>query len=180
MTTDWDNVAYCVMAILHKIEPQNESYKKFMDPLLEHWITNFTYTPKGLAFASEWGSLRQSTNTAFLALVYSKYLRQTGGDPTKVGSLFHQNLIVLRRLLLPLLSDSAPCQSCAMHLITSSERGNGAMRRTSWRWGFCNRFDVGQHLHVALESSRTSDRKKESIHTTTPVKVPLPMSPMHV
>lgn len=86
LTTDWDNVAYCVMAILHKIEPQNESYKKFMDPLLERWITNFTYTPKGLAFASEWGSLRQSTNTAFLALVYSKYLRQTGGDPTKYGA----------------------------------------------------------------------------------------------
>lgn len=85
-TSDWDNVGFCVMAILHKIEPKNQSYKIFMSRLLERWITDFTYTPKGLSYASQWAPLRQTSNTAFLALVYSKYLRQTGGNPSKYGA----------------------------------------------------------------------------------------------
>ena len=56
-----------------------------MDRLMERWINDFTYTPRGLAYAAEWGSLRQTANTAFVGLVYAKYLKQTGGDPERVS-----------------------------------------------------------------------------------------------
>lgn len=34
-----------------------------------------TYTPGGLAWASEWGSLRFVTNAAMIAVVYSKHIQ---------------------------------------------------------------------------------------------------------
>lgn len=70
---------------MHKIEPSNVRYRQFMDRLMERWINDFTYTPRGLAYAAEWGSLRQTVNTAFVGLVYAKYLKETGGDPERVS-----------------------------------------------------------------------------------------------
>lgn len=52
---------------------------------LEAWITGtdgVTYTPSGLAWGSEWGSLRFVGNAAMIASVYSKAIAGAAGPST--------------------------------------------------------------------------------------------------
>lgn len=85
-TTDWDNVGYAVLAVLYKQYPENKEYKQTMDKLMRKWIDDFTYTPKGLAYARDWGVLRESANTAFIAMVYAKYRAQMGANAAEYGA----------------------------------------------------------------------------------------------
>ena len=50
------------------------AYKPEVQNFLKGWIdgSNVIYTPEGLAWRSEWGSLRYTGNVAFLALLAAK------------------------------------------------------------------------------------------------------------
>ena len=87
------------MAIMQKIEPSNVRYRQFMDRLMESWINDFTYTPRDLAYAAEWGSLRQTANTAFVSLVYAKYLKQTGGDRERVRKAGKNEIMLIYSII---------------------------------------------------------------------------------
>lgn len=74
----WDgktNGAACLLAGL----TGKQEYKNYMEDHLGHWLPggSVAYTPGGLAWLSEWGSLRYAANTAFIAFVYA----DTVGDP---------------------------------------------------------------------------------------------------
>ena len=48
-----------------------------MESVLGSWVTGdgqVQYTPAGLAWAQDWGSLRMTANAAFLAVVYAKQI----------------------------------------------------------------------------------------------------------
>ncbi|MDT8718333.1 glycoside hydrolase family 9 protein [Clostridium sp. 19966] len=76
-TQCWDDVHYGAQLMLAQIT--NKSiYKDSMERYLDYWTTGYNgekvkYTPQGLAWLSDWGSLRYATTTAFLASVYAKW-----------------------------------------------------------------------------------------------------------
>jgi len=67
---DWDNKAAGVGLLLFKLTAEDK-YKTAVTAFLNSWRkeNGFQYTPKGLAFRSEWGSNRYAANVAFLATV---------------------------------------------------------------------------------------------------------------
>jgi hypothetical protein len=82
----WDDVHYGNQILLAKIT-NKPIYKESTERNLDFWTTGYDgnrikYTPKGLAWLSDWGSLRYATATAFLAGVYSEW---SGCTPSKVS-----------------------------------------------------------------------------------------------
>ncbi len=73
-TQSWDNKSYGA-AILLSQETNNVNYRNDVEGWLNYWSdtsgNGITYTPGGEAWLSQWGSLRYSATTAFLAGVYS-------------------------------------------------------------------------------------------------------------
>jgi hypothetical protein len=84
-THSWDNKA-AGTAILLAQETGQARYSKIIENWLDYWTTGnaqgnrVTYTEGGLAWQSQWGSLRLSANTAFLALVYSDSLQPSSSQ----------------------------------------------------------------------------------------------------
>lgn len=81
----WDDVHYGASLLLTKLTNGGSKYKEAIETHLDWWTTGYNgnrikYTPKGLAWLDQWGSLRYATTTAFLACVYSDW---TGSDKTK-------------------------------------------------------------------------------------------------
>lgn len=77
-----------------------------VERFLEAWITGtdgVTYTPAGLAWGSEWGSLRFVGNAAMIAAVYSKSI--AGARPSFViqGTL---KQTLLNQAVIPLHSET--------------------------------------------------------------------------
>jgi len=70
---NWDNVTNGTNLLLYKITGDSQ-YKTKLDQHFKYWQSGITYTTGGLAFLDKWGSLRYSSTTAFLALVYAKEL----------------------------------------------------------------------------------------------------------
>ena len=73
----WDDVHYGAELLLARLT-NKAIYKESIERHLDYWTTGvdgqrITYTPKGLAWLFQWGSLRHSTTTAFLAGIYSKW-----------------------------------------------------------------------------------------------------------
>lgn len=74
----WDDVHIGTAVLLAKATG-NEKYTKVVEKHLDYWTTGtdngekITYTPKGLAWLDQWGSLRYATTTAFVAAVYSSW-----------------------------------------------------------------------------------------------------------
>ena len=57
---------------------------------IEGWIAgtaDITYTPDGLAWSSQWGSLRYTMNAAFIAEVYSAHIAGEAGSPLPLAPL---------------------------------------------------------------------------------------------
>jgi hypothetical protein len=80
----WDDVRYGAILMLAKLT-NKPIYKQSTERHLDWWSVGYNgdkikYTPKGLAFLTEWGSLRYAEATAFLALVYSDW---SGCDASK-------------------------------------------------------------------------------------------------
>ncbi|WP_458008555.1 glycoside hydrolase family 9 protein [Flavobacterium sp. PL002] len=73
-TINWDDKAYGCYALLAKLTG-NSKYYQDIERNLDFWTTGYngdriTYTPGGLAYLQQWGSLRYSSNASFLALYY--------------------------------------------------------------------------------------------------------------
>jgi len=91
-TQSWDDKSYGA-AILLAQETGKPQYRNDVEGWLNHWTDKsgggITYTPGGLAWLSQWGSLRYSANTAFLADIYS----DTVNDPNNRYSDFAEGQI---------------------------------------------------------------------------------------
>ena len=74
----WDDVHIGAAVLLAKITGE-QSYKDEVQKHLDFWSCGtsdgerITYSPKGLAWLDQWGSLRYATTTAFIATVYSRW-----------------------------------------------------------------------------------------------------------
>ncbi|EPR10025.1 glycoside hydrolase family 9 protein [Ruminiclostridium papyrosolvens] len=68
----WDDVSYGA-ALKIAQAGHDESYAAMVEKNLDYWMpgTGIKYTPGGLAWLSQWGSLRYATTAAFLAFVWS-------------------------------------------------------------------------------------------------------------
>jgi endoglucanase len=68
----WDDVSYGAALKLAQIT-KDETYARMVEANLDWWMPNggLTYTPGGLAWLSQWGSLRYATTAAFLAFVWA-------------------------------------------------------------------------------------------------------------
>ncbi|MGA2141314.1 MAG: glycoside hydrolase family 9 protein [Brevinematales bacterium] len=76
-TQCWDDVHYGAQLLLAKITGL-DAYRSSVEANLQYWTTGYggtkiTYTPEGLAWLSQWGSLRYASSEAFLAFVYSDW-----------------------------------------------------------------------------------------------------------
>jgi hypothetical protein len=72
----WDDVHYGAELLIAKETTDSDvksNMKEAIENHLNYWINDITYTPKGLAWLSEWGSLRYATTTAYLAMIYSEW-----------------------------------------------------------------------------------------------------------
>ena len=69
---DWDNMIYMTQILLAQITQKN-IYIDAVEANLDYWLPEggMSYTPGGLAWAGEWGSLRYSANAAFLASIWA-------------------------------------------------------------------------------------------------------------
>lgn len=74
----WDDVHIGAAVMLAKITG-DKAYKDEVQKHLDYWSCGtsdgkkITYTPKGLAWLDQWGSIRYATTTAFIAAVYSRW-----------------------------------------------------------------------------------------------------------
>jgi hypothetical protein len=83
-THSWDDKRYGAAVLLAQTTGKGQ-YRADAERWLDYWsvginggATRITYTPGGLAFLTGWGSLRYSTTTAFLALIYADTVRDVG------------------------------------------------------------------------------------------------------
>lgn len=71
-TQCWDDVSTGANLLLCKLT-DDKKYQENIQANLNYWLNDIEYTPKGLAFADQWGSLRYATTSAFIAKLYSTY-----------------------------------------------------------------------------------------------------------
>ncbi|ONI85024.1 endoglucanase [Saccharothrix sp. ALI-22-I] len=79
-TIAWDDKSYGAYVLLAKLTGETE-YVNDANRWLDYWTTGYNgnrvrYSPGGQAHLDTWGSLRYAANTAFVALVYSDWLRE--------------------------------------------------------------------------------------------------------
>ncbi|MBR1862299.1 MAG: glycoside hydrolase family 9 protein [Lachnospiraceae bacterium] len=72
----WDDVTVGSAMLLSDIT-EDRKYSDFIEQHLDYWTVGnngqkINYSPKGLAWLDNWGSLRYATTTAFVAAVYSE------------------------------------------------------------------------------------------------------------
>lgn len=85
----WDDVHIGAAVMLAKITGE-KTYKDEIQKHLDFWTCGtadgerITYSPEGLAWLDQWGSLRYSTTTAFVATVYSRW----EGCPSDKATLY--------------------------------------------------------------------------------------------
>ena len=79
-THNWDDKSYGAATLLAQATGKSE-YKQDAEEWLDYWSDpsgGIQYTPGGLAWLDQWGSLRYSANTAFIAGVYSDTVNDHG------------------------------------------------------------------------------------------------------
>jgi len=91
-TQAWDDKGYGSYVLLAQLtdDPQ---YQADAERWLDYWSTGYKgervpYTEGGLAQLDTWGATRYAANTAFVALVYSDYLRATDPDHPKITTYY--------------------------------------------------------------------------------------------
>ena len=72
----WDDV-YIGSALLLAQQTEDEKYKQIMEKHLDFWTDGYdgekiSYTPEGLAWLDQWGSLRYAATESFIANLYSE------------------------------------------------------------------------------------------------------------
>jgi hypothetical protein len=86
----WDEKGPGLHVLLSQIDP-DASMKEYYDARASEYFNSYLpgqyrsvpHTPKGLAYIREWGSTRYAANTAYLALIYSKYLASRNSGTLK-------------------------------------------------------------------------------------------------
>jgi endoglucanase len=83
----WDDKIYGCYPLLAKLTGKQKYYDD-IERNLDFWTDGFngekvTYTPGGLAWLIQWGSLRYSSNTAFIALTYQDLPNANAAKKTK-------------------------------------------------------------------------------------------------
>ena len=78
-TLVWDDKKYGSVVLLAALTGKG-IYKQYAEKWLDYWTTGYNgvrvnYSPGGQAFLNQWGSLRYSSNSAFLALWYASVVR---------------------------------------------------------------------------------------------------------
>ncbi|KAK9867945.1 hypothetical protein WJX84_010587 [Apatococcus fuscideae] len=72
---NWDNAIWGTSCLLSALQPGvTTRYSTEIEGFLASWINGnngITVTPKGLAWTTDWGSLRNSANAALIAMIYS-------------------------------------------------------------------------------------------------------------
>ena len=79
-THNWDDKSYGAATLLAQATGKSE-YQQDAEQWLDYWSDpndGIQYTPGGLAWLDQWGSLRYSANTAFIAGVYSDTVNDYG------------------------------------------------------------------------------------------------------
>lgn len=85
-THAWDDKSYGSYVLMATLTDDAE-YRADAERWLDFWTTGYNgnrvnYTPGGLAHLDQWGAARYTSNTAFIALVYSDYLKSADpGNP---------------------------------------------------------------------------------------------------
>jgi hypothetical protein len=92
-THNWDDKSYGSYILLAQLTGQ-PTYRANVERWLNWWTvggtehgadgTRITYSPGGQAWLSQWGSLRYTANTAFLAFIYADWLAANHGDEQKI------------------------------------------------------------------------------------------------
>ena len=90
-TFQYDDKSYGIFVLL-ATETGKEEYQNRAEAWLDYWTVGhqgkkIQYTPGGLAFLAEWGSLPLSANTSFVAFIYSDWL-ETQGEADKSQRYF--------------------------------------------------------------------------------------------
>ncbi len=93
----WDDVMQGGM-LLYAINTGESQWKDQFTKHLEYWTTGYggkqiTYTPDGLPWLFQWGSLRHATTTAFLAYVAADQLYQDDAAKTEKYTKFADNVM---------------------------------------------------------------------------------------
>lgn len=88
-TLVWDDKKYGAVVLLAALTGK-EKYKTYTEKWLDYWSVGYNgqripYSPGGQAHLNEWGSLRYSANTAFLALWYADQVRDQDNRYLNLG-----------------------------------------------------------------------------------------------
>lgn len=83
-TLNWDDKRAGVAVLLARLT-KNPDYRRDAEAILDYWNDGYegrriSYSPGGLAWYANWGALRYTATTAFLALVYSDAVDQKRTD----------------------------------------------------------------------------------------------------
>ncbi len=94
-----------------------------METTLSSWVTGddmVHYSPGGLAWAQDWGSLRMTANAAFLAVVYAKEVARALPPPAPAPSRGCSNAARSQRLgmLCEYVCVQSSCLAGNMHTTT--------------------------------------------------------------
>ena len=88
IVSNWNNMAWAAQLLLARLT-SNPAYVKGTKGFLDSWRLgkHVHYSRKGLAFADDWATLRNSANAALLALVYAKHVGPRAGAPYECWAL---------------------------------------------------------------------------------------------
>lgn len=89
----WDNKAYGSYVLLSQLTG-NSQYQADAERWLDYWSTGYnghriSYTSGGFAQADYWGATRYAANTAFIALIYSDYLKSTNPGNSRAQTYYN-------------------------------------------------------------------------------------------
>ncbi len=83
----WDDKSYGIYVLMSELT-DDAQYKADAERHLDYWTSGYNgetvpYSPGGQAHLTQWGSLRHSSNTAFLAFVYSDKVNISAANKAK-------------------------------------------------------------------------------------------------
>jgi len=89
----WDNKAYGSYVLLSQLTG-NSQYRADAERWLDYWSTGYnghriSYTSGGFAQADYWGATRYAANTAFIALIYSDYLKSANPGNSRAQTYYN-------------------------------------------------------------------------------------------
>jgi hypothetical protein len=87
-TQSWDDKSYGCYVLMAELTG-GSTFRGDAERWLDYWTVGYNgqrvpYTPGGLAWLDQWGSLRYAANTAFVAMVYSDWLTSQNLSPDRV------------------------------------------------------------------------------------------------